>query len=557
MDVVLGSEVIEHVPSPRAFVRTLRAMLKPGGVLVLTTPNGERPAPSMPSGASCHCCSPGLHLVFQNPASLRHLLADAGFVHVQVETDSHSLVAFAATRRWCSRPIPTLRAGYREAPAARGPATPPGSDVVLGFAGRALQEAVNDADAAAAERAWADAAAGLPRPVRHRSRHARRAARRRSPRAGLEEMARPDAAQSWRHALRRCDARIGGRRGASLARAPASRLRPTPPTRCVAPLGELAMEDGLTEQIGWIARAEALLCVAAGGASDRRTPARPARRARRRGHAHSAGAIAERALVGLVNAAALRLAARRGRRRGPARRCARAATRCRAARRAVRARCWTYRRAGDPARAAAACSTRPRRACAQRVRGDPARARPATGRRCAAASKPRLGRRPRERRRCARGVAGLRRRILRWLPTSCLPSSRSPSGSVRRPGRPPAGYARPARARAPGSGSTVAVARRRHAAGHDRPRIAARLGQILDLQTRRRSGPARAVRRARIGLAPADRASGPRCAGMSRRWRPRRPCQAAAIAARGPRRRLGRGVVPRDLRKRAASRETD
>ncbi|MGH7211835.1 MAG: class I SAM-dependent methyltransferase, partial [Acetobacteraceae bacterium] len=135
MDVVLGSEVIEHVPSPRAFVRTLRAMLKPSGVLVLTTPNGEHLAPSMPSGALVPLLSPGLHLVFQNPVSLRHLLAEAGFVHVQVETDSHSLVAFASDAPLVLEADPaTLRAGYRQHLLARAAATPPGSYVFLGFA---------------------------------------------------------------------------------------------------------------------------------------------------------------------------------------------------------------------------------------------------------------------------------------------------------------------------------------------------------------------------------------------------------------------------------------
>lgn len=38
-DVVVSSEVIEHVPQPREAVRELARVLKPGGVLALTTPN--------------------------------------------------------------------------------------------------------------------------------------------------------------------------------------------------------------------------------------------------------------------------------------------------------------------------------------------------------------------------------------------------------------------------------------------------------------------------------------------------------------------------------------
>lgn len=38
-DLIYSSEVIEHVPDPVAFVESLRALLKPGGALFLTTPD--------------------------------------------------------------------------------------------------------------------------------------------------------------------------------------------------------------------------------------------------------------------------------------------------------------------------------------------------------------------------------------------------------------------------------------------------------------------------------------------------------------------------------------
>lgn len=38
-DVVVSVETIEHLENPRAFLRELHRLLKPGGVLVLTTPN--------------------------------------------------------------------------------------------------------------------------------------------------------------------------------------------------------------------------------------------------------------------------------------------------------------------------------------------------------------------------------------------------------------------------------------------------------------------------------------------------------------------------------------
>jgi 2-polyprenyl-3-methyl-5-hydroxy-6-metoxy-1,4-benzoquinol methylase len=38
-DLVVSSEVLEHVPDHRAYVNTIEAILKPGGYLILTTPN--------------------------------------------------------------------------------------------------------------------------------------------------------------------------------------------------------------------------------------------------------------------------------------------------------------------------------------------------------------------------------------------------------------------------------------------------------------------------------------------------------------------------------------
>ena len=38
-DVVLGIEVIEHIESPWGYIRSLTSMLRPGGIILITTPN--------------------------------------------------------------------------------------------------------------------------------------------------------------------------------------------------------------------------------------------------------------------------------------------------------------------------------------------------------------------------------------------------------------------------------------------------------------------------------------------------------------------------------------
>ena len=264
MDVVMGSEVVEHVTSTAAFVRTLRAMLKPGGLLILTTPNGDDIRPDTPPGILIPLLSPSLHLVIQSTASLTALLRAGGFAHVHVEVDSHSLIAFASDAPLqLERDPARLRGSLRSHLEGRAAKLDPKSDLFLGLAGRAFQEAVNDGDLDAADRAWAllsrgcqarfgwglDALTELPAEVHT---------------CGLERMAQLVPLNLggliYSRGIRRLAA--GAARPPlegqfTLAASAAANMRRA--------LGELAMEDGQTEDIDWTARAEALLCAAAAG----------------------------------------------------------------------------------------------------------------------------------------------------------------------------------------------------------------------------------------------------------------------------------------------------
>lgn len=260
-DVVMGSEVIEHVTSPSAFVRTLRAMLKPGGVLVLTTPNGADIDVATPPGIIVPLLSPSLHLVIQNRHSLRTLLEQGGFGHVQVDIDSHSLVAFASDVPLELEQEPAvLRQALRTHLAGRAAAADPSSDLFVAFAGRALCESVNDSDMDGADRAWAllvpgclarfgialDTMTALPPEVETCS---------------LERMAELVPLNLGGMLYARAIRRIAG--GTPRPMLEAQFLLAARAARAMRrALGELAMEDGQTEDIGWTAEAEALLCAA-------------------------------------------------------------------------------------------------------------------------------------------------------------------------------------------------------------------------------------------------------------------------------------------------------
>jgi len=97
-DLVLCSEVIEHAPQPRAVIAGLRRALRPGGVLVLTTPQAR----STLELASKLAFAPGIidlvRLVYKEPIlpaghislltvrQVQALLADNGFRVLESDT---------------------------------------------------------------------------------------------------------------------------------------------------------------------------------------------------------------------------------------------------------------------------------------------------------------------------------------------------------------------------------------------------------------------------------------------------------------------------------------
>lgn len=82
-DAVVANHAIEHVPDPAAFVREAARVLKPGGRMVLVTPNAAS-RDARRYGADWRGLEVPRHLSIHTPQSLARMAQDAGFARVEV-----------------------------------------------------------------------------------------------------------------------------------------------------------------------------------------------------------------------------------------------------------------------------------------------------------------------------------------------------------------------------------------------------------------------------------------------------------------------------------------
>lgn len=89
-DVICSFEVIEHVTDPAAEVRRMASLLRPGGILYLTTPNyncvARRTSPS-----TWNVASYPEHLTYFTPRSMHRMLRAAGFRKAKLTTTGFSV----------------------------------------------------------------------------------------------------------------------------------------------------------------------------------------------------------------------------------------------------------------------------------------------------------------------------------------------------------------------------------------------------------------------------------------------------------------------------------
>ncbi|WP_296700913.1 class I SAM-dependent methyltransferase [Thiocapsa sp. UBA6158] len=152
VDVLLASEVIEHVVDPHRFLDDITPILAPDGWLVISTPNAAGVRPDASPGALLPILTPGYHLVLFSETALHRLLAAHGFTQIDIRASATNLTALACRQsRPCDLSRTLDRALYRDYLKRRLEALNPDEPLAHGFSGRLIKECVNAGDIEAAQ----------------------------------------------------------------------------------------------------------------------------------------------------------------------------------------------------------------------------------------------------------------------------------------------------------------------------------------------------------------------------------------------------------------------
>jgi len=98
-DVVLASEVIEHVNDTKDFLENVKDRLRADGIVVLTTPNAEfinQANVDLNDSLTLAALSPGFHTCLFSPQALREMLVRVGFKNIEIVIRHERLVAYAS-----------------------------------------------------------------------------------------------------------------------------------------------------------------------------------------------------------------------------------------------------------------------------------------------------------------------------------------------------------------------------------------------------------------------------------------------------------------------------
>ncbi len=95
-------EVVEHLREPRTLLRECHRILKPGGVLVISTGNAASWTAAVMGSRWDYfdMTKDGGHISFYSPASVRRLAANCGYAVARIETARVKFHEEAETARW-------------------------------------------------------------------------------------------------------------------------------------------------------------------------------------------------------------------------------------------------------------------------------------------------------------------------------------------------------------------------------------------------------------------------------------------------------------------------
>jgi len=101
-DVVIASEILEHVPNPQVMIREVARIVRPGGLFWATTPNAEGVSARL-LGIEWSIVSPPEHLHLFSEDGLRGLLLSEGFGSCVVRTEGMNPIELLSKLRQRAR----------------------------------------------------------------------------------------------------------------------------------------------------------------------------------------------------------------------------------------------------------------------------------------------------------------------------------------------------------------------------------------------------------------------------------------------------------------------
>lgn len=110
-DLVISTEVLEHVTDPVGFLTSIFELVAPGGTALITTPRSESLTPETPIGELYAALSVGAHYFLASLSQITKMAEAAGFEHCHIEPFGMTHVLYA---RKTSEPVGPPRETMRE-----------------------------------------------------------------------------------------------------------------------------------------------------------------------------------------------------------------------------------------------------------------------------------------------------------------------------------------------------------------------------------------------------------------------------------------------------------